>query len=672
MNALPTSLLQRLLERPTPFALLYRPESNGPGLLDVIRGEALELHGLADLPLDEPGPGLPRHDLLALIPYRQIAERGFEALDDGTPLLALKVLEQELLPLEQALALLPNQALELSEEGFDLDDEAYAEVVGRVIADEIGRGEGANFVIKRRFQARIDGYATASALSFFRQLLLREKGAYWTFIVHTGERTLVGASPERHISVRDGLAVMNPISGTYRYPPAGPNLAEVMEFLDNRKEADELYMVVDEELKMMARICEDGGRVLGPYLKEMAHLAHTEYFIEGQTSRDVREVLRETLFAPTCEDGGRVLGPYLKEMAHLAHTEYFIEGQTSRDVREVLRETLFAPTVTGSPLESACRVIRRYEPQGRGYYSGVAALIGGDGQGGRTLDSAILIRTAEIEGDGRLRIGVGSTIVRHSDPLGEAAESRAKASGLIAALKSQAPQRLGSHPHVVAALASRNAPIADFWLRGASERQQLQADLSGREVLIVDAEDTFTSMIAKQLKSLGLTVTVRGFQEPYSFDGYDLVIMGPGPGNPTEIGQPKIGHLHLAIRSLLSERRPFLAVCLSHQVLSLCLGLDLQRRQEPNQGVQKQIDLFGAAERVGFYNTFAARALQDRIEIPEVGPIEISRDRETGEVHALRGPRFASMQFHPESVLTREGPRIIADLLRHALVERRP
>ena len=130
-------------------------------------------------------------------------------------------------------------------------------------------------------------------------------------------------------------------------------------------------MVVDEELKMMARICEDGGRVLGPYLKEMAHLAHTEYFIEGQTSRDVREVLRETLFAPT---------------------------------------------VTGSPLESACRVIRRYEPQGRGYYSGVAALIGGDGQGGRTLDSAILIRTAEIEGDGRLRIGVIPTVAPYLLP----------------------------------------------------------------------------------------------------------------------------------------------------------------------------------------------------------------------------------------------------------------
>ncbi len=57
MNALPTSLLQRLLERPAPFALLYRPESNGPGLLDVIRGETLELHGLADLPPRQPCAG---------------------------------------------------------------------------------------------------------------------------------------------------------------------------------------------------------------------------------------------------------------------------------------------------------------------------------------------------------------------------------------------------------------------------------------------------------------------------------------------------------------------------------------------------------------------------------------------------------------------------------------
>ena len=76
---------------------------------------------------------------------------------------------------------------------------------------------------------------------------------------------------------------MNPISGTYRYPPAGPHPPGVLDFLADRKEADELYMVVDEELKMMARICSGGGRMLGPDLKEMARLAHTEYLIEGRT-----------------------------------------------------------------------------------------------------------------------------------------------------------------------------------------------------------------------------------------------------------------------------------------------------------------------------------------------------------------------------------------------------
>jgi len=42
-------------------------------------------------------------------------------------------------------------------------------------------------------------------------------------------------------------------------------------------------------------------------------------------------------------------GPYLKEVTHLTHTEYLLAGRTTRDVRDVLRETMFAPTVVGSP-----------------------------------------------------------------------------------------------------------------------------------------------------------------------------------------------------------------------------------------------------------------------------------------------------------------------------------
>ncbi|MBO1413270.1 anthranilate synthase family protein [Streptomyces sp. FH025] len=636
-------LVDRVLSpHPPAFALLHRPEATGPDELEVLVGEISTPASTADIPVPaRPARGADaRHDVLALIPYRQIAERGFVGADDGEPLIAMTVTGQGRLPLAEALRRLPDVPTELADGHFDVADDAYAEIVRRVIADEIGEGEGANFVIKRSFVADITDYTPHSALSFFRRLLQGESGAYWTFVIHTGDRTFVGATPERHISLADGTAVMNPISGTYRYPASGPTLPEVMDFLADRKEADELYMVVDEELKVMARICESGGRVVGPYLKEMARLAHTEYLIEGRSALDPRVILREGMFAPT---------------------------------------------VTGSPVESACRVISRYEPQGRGYYSGVVALIGRDEQGGPALDSSILIRTADIDGSGRVRIGVGATLVRHSDPASEVAETRAKAAGLLAALRADGPGRgpaapagaptggpvrFGEHPDVRAALERRNATLAGFWLEKGPAGFRPVPALAGRSALVVDAEDTFTWMLDHQLRAMGLSVTVRRFDEPYTLAGHDLVVMGPGPGDPRELGHPKIAHLRSTIDTLLDERRPFLAVCLSHQVLSMRLGLPLVRREVPNQGVQREIDFFGARERVGFYNTFAARSREDEVACPGVGVVEVSRERETGEVHALRGPHFASMQFHAESVLTEDGARLVGDLMTEALGER--
>ncbi|MET9481542.1 anthranilate synthase family protein [Streptomyces sp. NPDC006638] len=617
-------LLARVLQGQAPaYALLHRPESAGD-TLEVLLGAMSTADTLAEIPLPDPVPPAAgrRHDTLVIVPYRQVAERGFAAPDDGAPLLTMAVADQERLPLREALRRLPDDAVTLRGGHFEPDDERYAGLVRRVIDEEIGRGEGANFVLRRSFVADITGYGPHSALSFFRRLLERESGAYWTYLVHTGTRTFVGASPERHISVQDGTAVMNPISGTYRYPTSGPALSGVMDFLADRKESDELYMVVDEELKMMARICDTGLRVVGPYLKEMARLAHTEYFIEGRTGRDVREILRETLFAPT---------------------------------------------VTGSPLESAAKVIARYEPEGRGYYSGVLAVIGRDEHGDRTLDSAILIRTADIDAAGRLRAGVGATLVRHSDPRSEVAETRAKAAGLLSALQPLVPDRFADHPDVRQALARRNDTIAGFWLGDGRGPGHTVPGLAGRTVLVIDAEDTFTSMIDHQLRSMGLAVTVRRFDEPYRFDAYDLVVLGPGPGDPRDGGHPKIARLRSAVDTLLRERRPFLAVCLSHQVLSNRLGLEPARRTVPNQGVQREIDLFGRRERVGFYNTFAARADDDTLDHPGLGGVRFSRDKETGEIHAMLGEGFASLQFHPESVLTEDGLRIFGGFLTEVL-----
>jgi phenazine biosynthesis protein phzE len=163
---------------------------------------------------------------------------------------------------------------------------------------------------------------------------------------------------------------------------------------------------------------------------------------------------------------------------------------------------------------------------------------------------------------------------------------------------------------------------------------------------------------------------VRRFDEPCVPGEYDVVIMGPGPGDPRRAGDPKIARLRATIDELLALDHPFLAVCLSHQVLSLRLGYPLVRRPSPNQGVQREIDLFGSPARVGFYNTYAAHSTVDVLDAPGVGPVTASRDRHTGEVHALRGPRFASLQFHAESILTVDGPRIFARALRHVLAAR--
>ncbi|MGR8007764.1 anthranilate synthase family protein [Streptomyces hypolithicus] len=603
-----------------PFALLHRPESDLPGTVDLLLGEFTEHATTACLPVQDDG-GPDRHETLVLLPYRVIGERGYDHVDDGEPLLAMTVREQSRLLVDEVLGQVLGWPIEIGEGSFDLDDAAYADLVRRVLAEEIGHGSGANFVLKRTFVTEIPQWSVRTALAFWGRLLRGEPSAYWTFLVHTGERTFIGASPERHVSLDDGVAVMNPISGTYRYPAGGVTTDGLLEFLADSKETNELYMVLDEELKMMSRVCDDV----------------------------------------------RVVGPQLKEMAHLAHTEYRIVGHSTRDVREILHETLLAPTVTGSPVQSACQVIAKFEPGARGYYSGVVALLGRDARGGRRMDSAIMIRTADVDRRGRMRIGVGATLVRDSDPAKEAAETAAKAAGLLDALHRVAERRRpaghGEHPRIRAALAERNRPLADFWLTPAARRPRTRGRL-----LILDAEDTFTAMGALQLRSLGFDVTVRRFDEPHGLMGYDLVVLGPGPGDPRAEDHHKIAYLRAVTGSLLNLRVPFVSVCLSHQVLCGLLGLPLRKLDFPHQGVRRTIDLFGAEQQVYYYNTFAAHADSDLLESPLVAEyIDVARDPLTGEVHALRGPGFASVQFHPESVMTRHGTAILDNLVTGAL-----
>ncbi|MEU5778195.1 anthranilate synthase family protein [Streptomyces venezuelae] len=625
--------LTELLSDDRPFALLRRrTPGHDHDTVEVLTGPTGTYERLADIP-----------EGLALVPFRQIRERGFDVRDDGTPLTVLTPEERYEVPLADALAALPAHDVRVEDGSFDVDDAAYADIVGRVLREEIGRGEGANFVIRRTYEGEIPGFGRADALALFRRLLVGERGAYWTYVVHTGERTLVGASPEVHVRMSGGTVVMNPISGTYRYPAEGPTADDLLAFLSDGKEIEELSMVVDEELKMMCTVGDMGGVVVGPRLKEMAHLAHTEYELRGKSSLDVREVLKETMFAAT---------------------------------------------VTGSPVQNACRVIERHEAGGRGYYAGALALIGRDAGGAQTLDSPILIRTADISAAGRLRVPVGATLVRGSDPMGEVAETHAKAAGVLAALGVRpgrpraegARPALADDPRVRAALDGRRAALAPFWLR----MQERADDLAGH-ALVVDGEDTFTAMLAHVLRSCGLGVSVRRYDEEglreavLAHEG--PVVLGPGPGDPSDLTDPKMRFLRsLAADVLRSHGHGVLGVCLGHELIAAELGLEIVRKEVPCQGAQTDIDLFGRGETVGFYNSFVARCDDEAAVELDAHGIEVSRDAATGEVHAVRGESFAGVQFHPESVLTLRGAGIVRELLgqllsgpgTRTLSERRP
>lgn len=597
--------LVRLLdaEAPEPIALIRK---EGADQVDVYAGTLGSATSVAQIPLVA-------KDVIAALPYHQIRERGFDAILDESQLLYLESDQHWKLPLEELLDLLPTDSVPVEDLGFTTNDQEYAETVEEIIENEIGGGAGANFVIRRDYLAKTEVPVRKAALTWLRELLRGEQGSYWTFAFITDQVALVGASPERHVSASGGKVLMNPISGTFRHGGTESSEAELVAFIKDRKESEELVMVVDEELKMMSAVCPGGGVMTGPFLKPMSRVTHTEYLLEGRSDLDVREILRLTMFAPT---------------------------------------------VTGSPMGSSCSVIAEYEPSGRGYYSGVLAHFHRT-KDGYDLDAPILIRTAEISPEGDIKISAGATLVRHSSPEGEALETRVKASGVLTALGllEAAPragghqQRLADSPEVQRVLAERNQHLAPFW-RDAQALEQTAVPVE-KTAIVVDCGDDFSGMLAHQLRHLGFTVAVQPWDWPLRADQADLVIFGPGPGDPTDDSDPKVQRVRELVNARIETGKPLLATAFSHQVLAQMAGLDIKKLASPRQGEAIEVDVFGEPSLIGFYNTSAAQGANGE-KTPQLN-LEIQAEPETGIVNALVGPRVASIQGHPESVLSLDG-----------------
>jgi phenazine biosynthesis protein phzE len=341
---------------------------------------------------------------------------------------------------------------------------------------------------------------------------------------------------------------------------------------------------------------------------------------------------------------------------------------------------MFAPTVTGSPMENACTVITRHETRPRGYYSGFLALFE-PGSAGYSLDAPILIRTAYLHDGGRVSVPAGATLVRHSVPEHEVAETRAKAAGVLASLglvpRGASPDvavDLNAQPGVAEALTARNGQLAEFWVRpqdAAHAASPAEASpLTGRDVLIVDHEDQFTTMLAHQLRHLGMNTRMVRWDAVDDVLADDLLVLGPGPGDPRDHEDPRIASIARRIHERLAAGRPLLAVCLSHQVLAGLAGFPIRALPAPRQGVRLDADVFGTTAAIGYYNTFGAH-LTTTVAAAADNPaarlaLEPSVDTD-GVLTALRGPGVASVQGHLESVLSADGLTVLDTLTRHVL-----
>lgn len=564
------------------------------------------------------------------LPYRTIRERGFEAQGDE-PILALEASEVYQAPMSVFRAQLPEVPITLAEDiQASMSDAAYAELVAEFQEQEIEGGHCAQAILSRSFNGRLQNYSLQQALSLYRTILFPQ-GQYMTvlFCNRSGSgaapQCLIGATPERHLTVTGEHVLMNPIAGTLRKEDQETFAARLNHFVSDPKEINELFQVVDEELKMMGRICPDGGTITGPALREIGSVVHTEYELAGT----------------------RGLEPI-----------------------EALRLTLHAPTVVGGPMESAARIIAKYETTSRRYYAGEVGLCVpplATVSGVSELDCAIAIRCAEIDPDGYFRIQAGGGLVRDSDPLNEARESRAKAMGMMAFLMGE-PQATARYltadltDQVTPALTARNDHLSSFWMQ--SQADLWQSGLSGSggtgSVLILNNEDDFAYMIAHVCRGLGYDAEVIDtFDVVPSEIAADIVILGPGPGDPNDQAHPRMVRLKEIIAALSAAQQPMLGVCLGHQAIAATMGLPVERQSGATQGMQREVTLFGGPHRLAFYNSFAVTAEDGHTHSPD---ITYEAD-EAGRMTTFRQGHVLGIQFHPESIMSETGPQVLQQLL---------
>ncbi|WP_409484210.1 aminodeoxychorismate/anthranilate synthase component II [Arsenicicoccus dermatophilus] len=183
-------------------------------------------------------------------------------------------------------------------------------------------------------------------------------------------------------------------------------------------------------------------------------------------------------------------------------------------------------------------------------------------------------------------------------------------------------------------------------------------------ILVVDNYDSFVFTIVGYLQQLGARCEVlrNDAVTPEQAEAYAGVLISPGPGTPQEAGVS----LDM-IRGCADRAQPMLGVCLGHQALGVVLGATVSRAPELLHGKTSLVHHDGLGVLAGLPRPFTATRYHSLTIEPETVPAELEVTGATGSgvVMAVRHRELPlhGVQFHPESVLTEGGHRILANWL---------
>lgn len=186
------------------------------------------------------------------------------------------------------------------------------------------------------------------------------------------------------------------------------------------------------------------------------------------------------------------------------------------------------------------------------------------------------------------------------------------------------------------------------------------------KTVIIDNYDSFTYNLAHLVKELGAEVSVvRNDQFRLSeLKPFDKIMLSPGPGIPAEAG------LLMDVIDAYASVKPILGVCLGHQAIGEYFGGKLTNLSQVFHGIASTISITApdyiykelpAQVQVGRYHSWVV----DNEGLPDC--LEVTSVSEERQIMSLRHKQYdvRGIQYHPESVLTPEGRKIIANWLKH-------